>query len=205
MTETSGPVSTSMAEDGVVRYRGSVGQPVPSTEVKIVDLDTERETPPGQPGEIMVRGPQVMKGYLNQPEATAASLEPDGFVHTGDVGYANPEGYLYIVDRVKEIIKYKAYQVAPAELEAILTSHPGVLYAAVVPSPDLDSGEVPKAFVVPRDRSISAEQLMDFVAERVAPYKKLRRLEFVESIPKSASGKILRRVLVEQERQRVAG
>jgi acyl-CoA synthetase (AMP-forming)/AMP-acid ligase II len=204
MTETSGPVSTNMVEDGTVRRRGSAGQLAPSTECKIASLSAatgEIEVLPGsaETGEILVRGPQVMKGYLNNPQATAISLEPDGWLHTGDVGYADADGYLFIVDRVKEIIKYKAYQVAPAELEAVLATHPAVLDAAVVPVPDAESGEIPKGLVVLRGE-VSAEELMAYVAERVAPYKKIRRLEFVDSIPKSASGKILRRVLVERER-----
>jgi acyl-CoA synthetase (AMP-forming)/AMP-acid ligase II len=148
----------------------------------------------------------VMLGYLNQPEATANTVEPDGWLHTGDVGYADADGYLYIVDRVKEIIKYKAYQVAPAELEAILGTHPAIVDAAVVPSPDDEAGEIPKAFVVLRAEatptSVTTEEILAYVAERVAPYKKVRALEVVDAIPKSPSGKILRRVLVERERER---
>jgi acyl-CoA synthetase (AMP-forming)/AMP-acid ligase II len=200
MTEASGPVSTNMANGGVVRRRGSVGQLVPSTEGKIVDLASGVELGPREIGEIVVRGPQVMKGYLRRPEATAISLEPDGWLHTGDVGYADADGYLCVVDRVKEIIKYKAYQVAPAELEGVLMTHPGVLDAAVVPVPDMESGEIPKALVVPATDAVSADVLMAYVAERVAPYKKIRQIEFIDAIPKSPSGKILRRVLVERER-----
>jgi acyl-CoA synthetase (AMP-forming)/AMP-acid ligase II len=201
MTEATGPVSTNLvAPDGSVR-RGSVGQLVPSTQAKIVDLADGRELGPDATGEILVRGPQVMRGYLNNPEATAVALEPDGWLHTGDVGYADSDGFLAIVDRVKEIIKYKAYQVAPAELEAVLGTHPSVADVAVVPSPEADSGEVPKAFVALKpDEDASADELMSYVAERVAPYKKVRLVEFVESIPKSPTGKILRRVLVERER-----
>jgi acyl-CoA synthetase (AMP-forming)/AMP-acid ligase II len=147
-----------------------------------------------------------MLGYLNQPEATAATLEPDGWLHTGDVGSFDADGCLHVLDRVKEIIKYNAYQVAPAELEAILISHAEVADAAVVPSPDEHAGEVPKAFIVRQSGSaIGADELMAWVADQVAPYKKVRRLEFVESIPKSPSGKILRRVLVEAERARTGG
>lgn len=203
MTEATGPVTTTLMDRP---RRGAVGEVVPNTELKVIDLGDGRELEPEQPGEILVRGPQVMQGYLNHPEATAATIEPDGWLHTGDVGYFDADGYLYVVDRVKEIIKYKAYQVAPAELEAVLTSHPAVVDAAVVPSPDEDSGEVPKAFVVRQsEASVTAEELMAFVAEQVAPYKKVRRLEFVESIPKSASGKILRRVLVEAARAAATG
>jgi acyl-CoA synthetase (AMP-forming)/AMP-acid ligase II len=146
-----------------------------------------------------VRGPQVMKGYLNNPEATAAAIDAEGWLRTGDLGYADADGWIHIVDRLKELIKYKAYQVAPAELEAVLLAHPAVADAAVIPSPDEDAGEVPKAFVVLRCEATAGE-LMAFVAARVAPYKKVRRVEFVEQIPKSPSGKILRRVLVERER-----
>jgi len=198
MTEAAGPITTTLSDR--IR-RGSVGLLVPSTESKIVDLADGHELAAGERGEILVRGPQVMRGYLNQPEATAATLEPDGWLHTGDVGFFDDDGFLWVVDRVKEIIKYKAYQVAPAELEAVLASHPAVADAAVVPSPDPESGEVPKAFVVLRSAATASEaDLLAFVAERVAPYKKVRRLEFVDSIPKSPTGKILRRLLVERER-----
>ncbi|MBV9327105.1 MAG: AMP-binding protein [Chloroflexi bacterium] len=206
MTEATGPVSTNLVKpDGSVR-RGSVGQLVPGTEAKIEDLADARELGAGETGEILVRGPQVMRGYLNNPEATAVALEAGGWLHTGDVGYADAEGYLWIVDRVKEIIKYKAYQVAPAELEAVLGSHPSVQDVAVVPSPEPDSGEVPKAFVVLKaGNEASGDELMSYVAERVAPYKKVRMVEFVDVIPKSPTGKILRRVLVERERQSAGG
>jgi acyl-CoA synthetase (AMP-forming)/AMP-acid ligase II len=178
---------------------GSGGLPVPGIRCKIVDVATGAELGPGETGEICVRGEQVMKGYLNNPAATAQMIDGDGWLHSGDVGYADADGWIFIVDRVKELIKYKAYQVAPAELEAVLLAHPAVADAAVIPSPTEEAGEVPKAFVVLKEAA-SAEELMAFVAARVAPYKKVRRLEFVELIPKSPSGKILRRVLVERER-----
>jgi len=201
MTEASGPVSTNLVPaHGALRH-GSVGQLVPSTEARIAGLADGRELNAGETGEILVRGPQVMKGYLNNPEATGLTLEPDGWLRTGDVGFADAEGFLTIVDRVKEIIKYKAYQVAPAELEAILGTHPAVADVAVVPTPDPDAGELPKAFVVLKpNQATSADELMAYVSERVAPYKKVRIVEFVEEIPKSPTGKILRRVLVERER-----
>jgi acyl-CoA synthetase (AMP-forming)/AMP-acid ligase II len=142
-----------------------------------------------------------MLGYLNRPEATAAMIDASGWLHTGDVGYVGEDGHLYVVDRVKELIKYKGLQVAPAELEAILLTHPAIADAAVIPSPDEEAGEVPKAFVVLRGEAAPAE-ILAFVAARVAPYKRIRRLEIVDQIPKSASGKILRRVLVERERAR---
>jgi acyl-CoA synthetase (AMP-forming)/AMP-acid ligase II len=140
-----------------------------------------------------------MKGYLDRPEATAAMKDADGWIHSGDLGYADEDGYFYIVDRLKELIKYKGHQVAPAELEALLLTHPAVADAAVVRSPDEEAGEVPKAFVVVR-APLDADELMAWVAERVAPYKKVRKVEFIDVIPKSASGKILRRELIERDR-----
>lgn len=200
MTEASGPVSTMLIGTEVQR-RGSVGQLVPNTTCQVVDLGTRRPLGPDERGELLVRGPQVMRGYLRQPEATAGSLSTDGWLRTGDVGYADAAGFLYVVDRVKEIIKYKAYQVAPAELEAILLGHPAVADAAVVPSPDPEAGEVPKAYVVRREGvPVTADELLRHVSERVAAYKRIRRFEFTDTIPRSASGKILRRVLVERER-----
>jgi len=165
----------------------------------VVDVATGAELGPGEDGEILVRGPQVMKGYLNDPQATAATVDPGGWLHTGDIGHADEDGYFYVVDRLKELIKYKGYQVAPAELEALLVGHPAVADAAVVPKPDEEAGEVPKAYVVLRGET-TGEELMAYVAERVAPYKRVREVEVVDEIPKSPSGKILRRVLVERER-----
>jgi acyl-CoA synthetase (AMP-forming)/AMP-acid ligase II len=200
LTEASG--QTHMVPIDADDKPGSAGPPVPGTHCKIVDPVTGAELGPGQTGEICVRGPQVMMGYLNNPEATARTIDAEGWLHTGDIGCADADGWIFVVDRVKELIKYKAYQVAPAELEAVLLAHPAVADAAVIPSPDEDAGEVPKAFVVLRGVA-SPEELMAFVAARVAPYKKVRRVEFVEQIPKSASGKILRRILVERERAAV--
>jgi 4-coumarate--CoA ligase len=141
-----------------------------------------------------------MRGYLNRPEETAQMLNPDGWLHSGDIGHVDDAGYVYVVDRVKELIKYKGLQVAPAELEAVLVSHPAVTDAAVVRLADEQAGEVPKAFVV-ATAELSAQEVMDYVAERVAPHKKVRAVEFIEEIPKSLSGKILRRVLMERDRQ----
>ncbi len=182
---------------------GSVGPAIPNTDVRIVDLGTGGDLGPEQEGEVWIRGPQVMTGYLTQPEATALTIDEEGWLHTGDIGRVDEAGYLTIVDRAKELIKYKGFPVAPAELEAVLLSHPGVADAAVVPSPDEEAGEVPKAFVVAAD-AVGDSELMAYVAERVAPYKKVRRVEFIEAIPKSPSGKILRRLLVEREREAFA-
>ncbi len=200
LTETS-PVTHLNPDDPAKIKQGSIGPCIPNTEVKIVNYNTDAELGPNQEGEIWLRGPQVMKGYLNHPQATAASINAEGWFRSGDIGYADEEGYFYIVDRLKELIKYKGLQVAPAELEAILLTHPAVADAAVIPSPDEEAGEIPKAFVVLRGEA-TPDELMAFVAERVAPHKKIRLLEVIEQIPKSASGKILRRVLVEWERSK---
>lgn len=198
MTETSPVTHSSPAPPQIIKF-GSVGVPAPNTECKIVSLENGEALPAGQRGEVCVRGPQIMKGYLNNLEATAQTIDADGWLHTGDIGYADEDGHFFIVDRAKELIKYKGLQVAPAELEAVLVTHPCVADAAVIPCPDEEAGEVPKAIIVLRQAS-EPEAIMEFVAERVAPYKRIRYVEFVDTIPKSASGKILRRVLVETER-----
>ncbi|HEX9945406.1 MAG TPA: 4-coumarate--CoA ligase family protein [Thermoanaerobaculia bacterium] len=203
LTETS-PVTHAARTRSAGPKTAGIGPPLPNTEAKVVDVATRRELGPDQEGEICVRGPQVMKGYLNRPEATAAMIDSDGWLHTGDVGYADADGCFFVVDRVKELIKYKGLQIAPAELEAVLLSHPSVADAAVVPLPDEEAGQVPKAFVVLKgpDASVTPDQIMGYVAERVAPYKKLRCLEMIDQIPKSPSGKILRRLLVLREQAR---
>ncbi len=200
MTETS-PVTNA---NQVGRDReGTVGPPIPDTTEKVVDIETGRELGPGEVGELWVRGPQVMKGYWNRPDATAETITSDGWLRTGDVVSVDADGYVTIRDRLKEMIKYKGYQIAPAELEALIMEHPAVLDAAVIPREDPESGEVPKAFVVLRPgQQATAEELMDFVAGKVAPYKKVRMVEFVDAIPKNPSGKILRRQLIDQERAR---
>jgi len=142
-----------------------------------------------------VRGPQVMRGYLNNPEATAAVIDREGWLHTGDLGIADEDGWLTIADRVKELIKYKGLQVAPAELEAILITHPQVADCAVIGVPDQEAGEVPKAFVVPAGDDFDGQAVLAFVAGQVAPYKRIRLIEPVPEIPKSPSGKVLRRLL----------
>jgi len=179
---------------------GTVGRLVPSTEGRIVSPDSGADTVPGEPGEVWVRGPQVMKGYLNNAEATARTLDQDGWLHTGDIGTVDPEGYLTIVDRLKELIKVKGYQVAPAELEGLLLKHPRIADAAVIPVDDEECGQRPKALVVIRGE-LTAEEVIEFVRTQAAPYKRLKCVELVDAIPKSASGKILRRVLVDRERR----
>lgn len=197
MTETGG--THMMPSEAQFAKIGSVGPCTSNTECRVVDMETGTTCGPSQIGELWIRTPAMMKGYLNRPEETARTIDAEGWLHTGDIGYADEAGNFTIVDRLKELIKYNAYQVAPAELEAVLLSHPAVADAAVIPSPDELAGEVPKAFIVLKGEA-TADELMTFVAERVAPYKKIRRLEFIEAIPKSASGKILRRILVERER-----
>jgi acyl-CoA synthetase (AMP-forming)/AMP-acid ligase II len=182
---------------------GSIGVNISNTEARLVDLESGEIIAQGETGELLVRGPQVMKGYLNNPEATAHTVDSDGWLHTGDIAYVDEAGHCYIVDRVKELIKYKGMQVAPAELEALLLTHPAVSDVAVIPSPDEEAGEVPKAFVV-KSTDVDAETLMAFVAGQVAPHKKVRLLEFIDAVPKSASGKIMRRLLVAEEREKVA-
>jgi acyl-CoA synthetase (AMP-forming)/AMP-acid ligase II len=208
MTEAS-PVTHLSPTRNTTLKPGSAGRVVPNTEVRLVDPITGDDVgAPHREGELLIRGPQIMKGYLNRPQDTAASIDPEGWYHTGDVGYVDEDGWFYIVDRTKELIKYKGMQVAPAELEALLLTHPAVLDAAVVRRPDEEAGEVPKAYVVlkPDDaaKATPAEAIMAWVAERVAPHKRIRQLEFIDQIPKSASGKILRRVLVDMERTRGA-
>lgn len=163
-------------------------------------IDTEIGAPLGfdQTGELLQRGPQVMMGYLNNPQATAASLDKDGWLHTGDITRVDEDNYFYIVDRLKELIKCKSYQVAPAELEALLLTHSAVVDAAVVPKAGKKQGEVPKAFVVLK-QEISAEELIDWVGNQVAAYKRIQEVVFIDQIPKSPSGKILRRVLRDRE------
>jgi acyl-CoA synthetase (AMP-forming)/AMP-acid ligase II len=196
MTEAS-PATHTTAEQSHRAKPGSVGVPVANTECRVVDPTTGNDVEPRQDGELWIRGPQIMRGYLNRPEETRAMLDSEGWLHTGDIGHADEEGHFFIVDRLKELIKYKGMQIAPAELESVLLSHPAVADAAVVPQKDEDAGEIPHAFVVLKAPA-TAEELMTFVAGRVAPYKKVRRLDFTDAIPKSPSGKILRRVLRER-------
>jgi acyl-CoA synthetase (AMP-forming)/AMP-acid ligase II len=177
---------------------GSIGALIPNTEARLVDPETGEDVAEGEEGEIWIRGPQVMRGYLNNPAATSETLVGDGWLRTGDIGRVDSGGFFYIVDRLKELIKYKGYQVPPAELEAVLVSHPKVKDAGVIGVPMDDGGEAPKACVVVDDR-LEPDELIAYVSQRVAPYKRIREVEFVDEIPKSASGKILRRVLREQD------
>ncbi|KAK7099195.1 uncharacterized protein [Littorina saxatilis] len=175
---------------------GTIGHVVSTTDAKIIDVDTGEALKAGETGELCVRGPQVMKGYFNNPKATADTVQ-DGWLRTGDLGHVDEDGYFSITDRLKELIKYKGFQVAPAELEALLLTHPAVSDVAVVGVPNEEAGELPKAFVVPRPGvPFSEKDVIDFLHSKVAPHKKLRGgLHVLETIPKTASGKILRRLL----------
>ncbi|HSF86947.1 MAG TPA: 4-coumarate--CoA ligase family protein [Acidimicrobiia bacterium] len=197
LTETS-PVTHATPPGGF--KPGSSGVTISNTEVRVVDPESGADLGVDEDGEIWIRGPQVMKGYLNRPQATSITIDDDGWLHTGDIGHLDADDHLYIVDRLKELIKYKGFQVPPAELEALLLTHPDVADAAVIGIPDLEAGELPKGFVVLKPgHQRSPEELMAFVAEHVAHYKQLRMVELVAEIPKSASGKILRRLLRDQE------
>jgi acyl-CoA synthetase (AMP-forming)/AMP-acid ligase II len=202
MTEIAGCGSVSPPSDLAADEPGTVGWCVAGAEMRIVDPATGDELGVGDRGELWFRGPNTMKGYLHNPEATAATLTEDGWCRTGDVAEIDADGFLSIVDRLKDIIKYKGYQVAPAELEAVLISHPLVTDAAVVASPDEEAGEVPKAFLVVEDADPAAvaDQVMAYTAERVAPYKRVRRYEVVDALPRTPSGKLIRRALLERER-----
>ncbi|MEP5088371.1 MAG: AMP-binding protein [Paracoccaceae bacterium] len=175
---------------------GSGGQAVGGTECRIVDTKTGDDLGAGQDGELWIRGPQVMKGYLNNPDATVATIDSEGWLHTGDIASIDSDGYLFIRDRLKELIKYKGFQVAPAELEAVLTSHSKIGDAAVIGIPDDEAGEVPAAYVVcAPEQTLSEDAVKAYVAEHLAHYKHLHSVSFIDDIPKSPSGKILRRLL----------
>ncbi|KAE8688613.1 4-coumarate--CoA ligase 2 [Hibiscus syriacus] len=175
---------------------GACGTVVRNAEMKIVDPDTGSSLPRNQAGEICIRGDQIMKGYLNDPEATARTIDKDGWLHTGDIGYIDDDDELFIVDRLKELIKYKGFQVAPAELEAMLIAHPDITDAAVVGKNDVAAGEVPVAFVVKSDKSeISEDEIKQYISKQVVFYKRISRVFFIEAIPKAPSGKILRKEL----------
>ncbi|PUZ77205.1 hypothetical protein GQ55_1G351300 [Panicum hallii var. hallii] len=198
MTE-AGPVLSmcpAFAKEPSPAKPGSCGTVVRNAELKVVDPDTGRSLGRNLPGEICIRGPQIMKGYLNDPEATARTIDVDGWLHTGDIGYVDDDEEVFIVDRVKELIKFKGFQVPPAELEALLLAHPSIADAAVVPQKDDAAGEVPVAFVVrAADSDIAEDAIKEFISKQVVFYKRLHRVYFTHSIPKSASGKILRREL----------
>ncbi|MGH2775052.1 MAG: AMP-binding protein [Actinomycetota bacterium] len=197
LTETS-PVTHVVPEDPAKNKPGSIGPPIPNTECIVVDPASGEEVATDELGEVWIRGPQVMKGYLNNDAATSMTIDSHGWLHSGDIGRVDSDGYFFLVDRLKELIKYKGMQVAPAELEALLLSHPQITDAAVIGVADEEAGEVPKAFVVLAGE-LGEDDIKSYVADRVAPHKRIRVVEVVEVIPKSASGKILRRLLKDKE------
>jgi acyl-CoA synthetase (AMP-forming)/AMP-acid ligase II len=196
LTETS-PVTHMIRPDGVNKP-GSIGPLLANTECRLVDPESGDDVAEGERGELWIRGPQVMKGYLGNQEATAATIDDQGWLHTGDVAVVDGDGFFAIVDRLKELIKYKGFQVAPAELEALIITHPGVADVAVIGVPDEEAGELPKAFIVAAGDEFDPEQLIEWVAGQVSPQKRIRMVELVDEIPKSPSGKILRRMLKER-------
>jgi acyl-CoA synthetase (AMP-forming)/AMP-acid ligase II len=197
MTEATASIAIPVVAQPERHVSGQSGVLVAGTEARVVDPISGEDLGTGGTGEIWIRGPQLMDGYLDRPDATAETIDADGWLHSGDIGRVEADGRVFITDRIKELIKYKAYQVAPAELEALLCTHPAVAAAGVIGAPDEEAGEVPTAFVVASDE-VSDDELMSWVAERVAPHKRIRRVERVQEIPCSPSGKILRRELRER-------
>jgi acyl-CoA synthetase (AMP-forming)/AMP-acid ligase II len=196
MTESSGVISVSSLD----RQRpGSSGVLVAGTEARIIDPQTGSDARPGDAGEIWFRGPQAFGGYLNNPEATAATIADDGWVLTGDIGHIDADGFVYLTDRLKELIKVKGFQVPPAELEALIQTHPNVADVGVIGRDDERSGEIPVAYVVPRGE-LDPEALKEWVAGQVVEYKQLGAVVIADEIPKNPSGKILHRILLEKDR-----
>jgi acyl-CoA synthetase (AMP-forming)/AMP-acid ligase II len=202
LTETAA-IATSPDRERPVAA-GSVGRPMPNTELRVVDPDSGADLGPGERGELWLRGPQVMAGYLGRPDATAAMVDADGWLRTGDLGVVDDDGQVFVLDRLKELIKVSAHQVPPAELEALIATHPAVADVAVVPRPDPEHGEIPVAVVVARG-ALDGAELMAWVAERVAPYKRIRAVRFTDALPRTPAGKLLRRLLVAADRAVAVG
>jgi long-chain acyl-CoA synthetase len=198
LTEAAPVTHCSPVDKNVVKV-GSIGLPLPDTDARIVDLETGKRTlGVGETGELMVKGPQVMKGYWHKPDETALVLH-DGWLLTGDIAYMDKDGYFYITDRKKDLIKTKDYSVYPRELEDILYEHPAVKLCAVVGKPDPRAGELPKAYIVLKEgMTVSAEQIMTFVNDKVAPYKSIHEVEFRKELPISSAGKVLKRSIKEK-------
>ncbi|KAK3023313.1 hypothetical protein RJ639_044535 [Escallonia herrerae] len=204
LTESCGAATFFISDEQAKAHSGGSGRLLPTYSAKVVDPESGLALPPYREGELWLKGSAMMKGYFKNEEATAATIDSDGWLRTGDLCYFDGDGFLYIVDRIKELIKHNGYQVAPAELEAILLSHPHILDAAVIPLEDENAGQIPMAFVVRAvDAELTADQVIEFVAGQVAPYKKIRRVGFISAIPRSSAGKILRKQLVSQSQQKV--
>ncbi|KAG7384493.1 hypothetical protein PHYPSEUDO_002545 [Phytophthora pseudosyringae] len=201
MTELSPAVN--YGEDHTRKPQGSAGRLVPNTELRVRCMSTDRDLGPNQEGELLYRGPQVMLGYENNHEANQSIFTEDGFLRTGDIGYIDDDGFVFVIDRAKELIKYKGHQVAPGELEDVLNHHPAIADCSCVRGQNAQGEEIPKAFVVLKSPDSpnrpTPQDIMDYVAELVAPFKKVREVQFIEAIPKNASGKMLRRRLQERE------
>jgi long-chain acyl-CoA synthetase len=197
LTETS--PSATMNPLNLERFNGSIGLPLPSTEIAIRD-DERKDVPRGQPGEIAIRGPQVMKGYWQRPDETAKVLGPDGFLYTGDVGVMDEKGFVTIVDRKKDMILVSGFNVYPNEIEQVCSMHPGVLECAAIGVPDQHSGEVPKVFVVKKDPSLTEQDVLEHCKKELTGYKRPKYVEFRSELPKTNVGKILRRALREEKK-----
>ncbi|GAA0142757.1 ligase [Lithospermum erythrorhizon] len=203
LTESSGAATFLPFSEQTKAPAASCGLLIPCFRAKVVHVETGHGLPPYNKGELWLRSPTVMKGYLGNKEATAATIDSDGWLKTGDLCYFDKDGYLYIVDRIKELIKHKGFQVAPAELEAVLLSHPDIVDAAVIPLEDEEAGQIPVAHIVrAAGAELTEDQVIQFVARQVAPYKKVRKVNFAYAIPRSAAGKILRKELVLQSKQK---
>ncbi|KAL2653013.1 hypothetical protein R1flu_021141 [Riccia fluitans] len=207
MTETASVICASKHTSSVpAAPYGSVGYLIPNIEAKIIEVGTGKPLPPHEEGELCIRGPQIMKGYANDPEATAATIDADGWLHTGDLAYFSENGALFILDRVRELIRYKTFQVAPAEIEKVLLQHPDIADAVVVPVPDVEAGQLPVACVVLHSRGVLTEMdITSFVGKEVAPHKKIRGVLFLDSIPRGVSGKIHRRQLARRAAENMRG
>jgi len=192
MTEASPATHFSPINNGKI---GSIGSPLSRTRAKIVDVNTGEALGANQPGEMCILGPQIMKGYYNNPKATAEIIDPSGWLHTGDIAYYDDEKHFFVVDRLKELIKVKGLQVSPSELEDLMRRHPAVADVAIIGIPDEYAGELPRAYVVRKPGfDLSEQQVREFVHPQVAPHKQLKGgIVFVDTIPKSNTGKILRR------------
>ncbi|PWA76544.1 AMP-dependent synthetase/ligase, AMP-binding enzyme C-terminal domain protein [Artemisia annua] len=204
LTESCGAATVFLTNEEAKAHKAGSGTLLPTFCARVVDFETGLSMPPNREGELWLKSPTVMKGYLGNEAATAATIDSDGWLRTGDLCYFDENGVLYIVDRIKELIKHNGYQVAPAELEAILLGHPQILDAAVIPLQDEEAGEIPMAYVVRASGSqLGEDEVIQFVASQVAPFKKVKKVAFINAIPKSAAGKILRKDLVAQSKQQV--